>query len=67
MTDETNAKRARKELIVRYTHIADFGPGGEMVELFTEDGWKFARRQVDISFARRRSARPEHTPDARGP
>lgn len=154
MTDEIDAKRACEELIVRYTHIADFGPGGEMVELFTEDGvwtskettydgrneinrffsgrdsdqgksrhvctnvhvrvtsettaeglsyftiyyypehkpqvpdlerqpallgeyrdefrltddgWKFARRQVNISFARRHSSRPEHTRGARAP
>ncbi len=34
----TEAKRACEELIVRYTHIADFGPGEDMVDLFTDDG-----------------------------
>ena len=35
--DETEARRACEELIVRYTHIADFGPRETMVELFTDD------------------------------
>lgn len=36
--DEFRAKRACEELITRYTHIADLGPGTEMVELFANDG-----------------------------
>ena len=40
MTDDTTpaTQRACEELITRYTHIADFGPGETMVELFTDDG-----------------------------
>ena len=32
------AERACEGLVVRYTHIADFGPGSDMVGLFTDDG-----------------------------
>lgn len=31
------AERACEKIITRYTHLADFGPGAEMVELFTDD------------------------------
>ena len=60
MSDEMNIKRACEELIVRYTHIADFGPGSEMVKLFTEDGvWTSkqatydGRNEIDEHFSSR--------------
>ncbi len=31
-------QRACEELVTRYTHIADFGPGATMADIFTEDG-----------------------------
>ncbi|MCP5026391.1 MAG: hypothetical protein GY929_08915 [Actinomycetia bacterium] len=31
------AERACEKLIIRYTHIADFGPGETMPDLFTDD------------------------------
>ena len=39
MNDEERlaAERACEQLITRYTHIADFGPGETMPELFTDD------------------------------
>ncbi|MGZ0217628.1 MAG: nuclear transport factor 2 family protein [Acidimicrobiales bacterium] len=35
---EQEAKRACEALVISYTHIADFGPGSNMPDLFTEDG-----------------------------
>ncbi|MDG2112345.1 MAG: nuclear transport factor 2 family protein [Actinomycetota bacterium] len=39
MSSEARAdiQRACEELIVRYTHIADFGPGETMADIFTDD------------------------------
>ena len=60
LSEEIDAKRACEELIVRYTHIADFGPGKEMAELFTADGvWKSheatydGRDEIDAFFSSR--------------
>ncbi|MFT7650658.1 MAG: hypothetical protein ACI8Y4_005432 [Candidatus Poriferisodalaceae bacterium] len=36
--DELETKRACEELVVKYTHIADFGPGADMADIFTDDG-----------------------------
>lgn len=36
--DELMARLECERLITRYTHIADFGPGASMIELFTDDG-----------------------------
>lgn len=36
--DQMLARLACESLITKYTHIADFGPGATMVDLFTEDG-----------------------------
>ncbi len=37
-SDQAAAKKACEELITKYTHIADFGPGASMPDIFTEDG-----------------------------
>ena len=36
--DELMDRLECERLIIRYTHIADFGPGASMIELFTDDG-----------------------------
>ena len=37
-TEQHSVQRACEALVTRYTHIADFGPGAEMADIFTEDG-----------------------------
>jgi len=34
----TDAERACEALMIRYTHLVDFGPGAEVAGLFTTDG-----------------------------
>ncbi len=41
MDDDLQAmldQRACEQLITRYTHLVDFGPGAEVADLFTDDG-----------------------------
>ncbi len=37
-SEHETARRACEALITRYTHIADFGPGSSMPDIFTGDG-----------------------------